>query len=367
MQTILIIEDEEPLRLTLSDRLNMEGFRVQTARDGTEGLNQALTEPPDLILCDIMMPGMDGYAVLQNLRMDDRTASIPFIFLTAKADPPQVRVGMELGANDYLCKPVSKADLLAAIRAQLDKHQQEQRRLEKTVEAAQLHVVNQLPRELLAPLEDLLKAGKLLETTASSVSVPKVREIGRSICLASHRLQRTIRRFLLYAELRMAGPLNTPLKVRGSGHVSVTSLTGDLARRLAQQDSRSDDLQLDLREVKVSMDLNHYSDLVIELLDNAFKYSVPGSVVRVILSALPNEEFLLEVRDQGRGMTSDQVQQVGAFRQFDRDLLGQSGTGLGLTLVKQLTTLYKGSCEIDSDPGNGTRVTLRLPNGRPGT
>jgi len=364
MYTILIIEDEEALRLTLVDRLAMEGFRVQTASDGTEGIRQALAESPDLIMCDIMMPGLDGYAVLKNLRLDERTAAIPFIFLTAKADPPQVRTGMEFGADDYLCKPVAKADLLAAIRTQLEKHQQQQRRLAETAEAAQLKLVKQLPRELLAPLADLLKVGKLLEAAVPSRPVPQVREIGRGICLASQRLQRTIRRFFLYAELRLGDSQNPQSKVRGSGYISVTTLTADVARRLAQQDSRSDDLQLDLREVEVSMDVNHYTDLVTELVDNAFKFSVPGSMVRVLLSSLPDEQFLLEVRDQGRGMMADQIRQVGAFRQFDRDLLAQSGTGLGLALVKQLTTLYKGSFEIESNPGNGTRAVLRLPNGR---
>ncbi len=125
MHSILIIEDEESLRLTLADRLTMEGFQVQTAADGCEGVRLAEAEPPDLILCDIMMPGMDGYGVLQTLQAQERTAAIPFIFLTAKANPQQVRAGMELGADDYLCKPVSKVDLLAAIRTWIGKHEQQ--------------------------------------------------------------------------------------------------------------------------------------------------------------------------------------------------------------------------------------------------
>ena len=117
MSTILIIEDEDALRLTLAERLTLEGLQVLTAANGKAGVRQAQEALPDLILCDILMPEMDGYSVLLALQSDTRTAAIPFIFLTAKADPPQVRAGMELGADDYLCKPFGIDELLARIEA----------------------------------------------------------------------------------------------------------------------------------------------------------------------------------------------------------------------------------------------------------
>lgn len=119
MRTILIIEDDEPLLSTMADRLAMEGFRVLTAVDGAEGILRVHDDAPDLILCDIMMPVMDGYSVLRALRAGADTASIPFVFMSARATPADVRAGMESGASDYLCKPVSKHGLIACIRAQL--------------------------------------------------------------------------------------------------------------------------------------------------------------------------------------------------------------------------------------------------------
>ncbi|MCX6887706.1 MAG: response regulator [Verrucomicrobia bacterium] len=116
MANILVIEDDELLRLTLEDRLLMEGFSVLTAADGAEGLRQAREQLPDLILCDIMMPVMDGYAVLQALQKETRTTRIPFVFLTASSDPLQIRAGLDLGATDYLCKPVPKTKLLTTIQ-----------------------------------------------------------------------------------------------------------------------------------------------------------------------------------------------------------------------------------------------------------
>lgn len=117
MKTVLIIEDEKHTRENLSTILGMEGYETLTASDGESGVRAALCGSPDLILCDVTMPQLDGFAVLAALREDERTASVPFIFLTAKGDRPDVRAGMNLGADDYLTKPASADELIAAIEA----------------------------------------------------------------------------------------------------------------------------------------------------------------------------------------------------------------------------------------------------------
>lgn len=120
-KTILIIEDETLARDNLAMILNMEGYRSLTAADGREGVALALAEPPDLIVCDITMPGLDGYAVLQAVRDHAPTAATPFIFLTAKSDRRDLRSGMNLGADDYLTKPASASEVLAAIAARFER------------------------------------------------------------------------------------------------------------------------------------------------------------------------------------------------------------------------------------------------------
>jgi DNA-binding NarL/FixJ family response regulator len=116
---ILVIEDHTPMRRNLIKILEMEGFQTVAAENGRRGLELAAVENPDLILCDIMMPGVDGYAVLQALRDKPASATTPFIFLTAKGEKFDYRVGMNLGADDYLSKPVGCEDLLAAINSRL--------------------------------------------------------------------------------------------------------------------------------------------------------------------------------------------------------------------------------------------------------
>jgi DNA-binding NarL/FixJ family response regulator len=125
MKRILVIEDEPEMRQNLMAILRLERFQPLAAEDGQVGVELAKREKPDLVLCDVMMPKLDGYGVIAALRASSETVAIPFIFLTAKGEKPEIRAGMNLGADDYLTKPVAKADLLAAVRSRLERAAQQ--------------------------------------------------------------------------------------------------------------------------------------------------------------------------------------------------------------------------------------------------
>src|SRR5882724_1372438 len=139
------------MRENITLMLEMEGFAVVSAEHGSRGIELARNHTPDLILCDVMMPGLDGHGVLQALRAHPETAAIPFIFLTAKGEKVDQRAGMNLGADDYLVKPVAKEDVLAAIAARLQRQKQHDYRI-----SSQLSQVKFAPDfHSPAPLESL--------------------------------------------------------------------------------------------------------------------------------------------------------------------------------------------------------------------
>jgi DNA-binding NarL/FixJ family response regulator len=119
MSTILIIEDQPDMRHSLATILRMENYTVLTAVNGRDGLAMATQQEPDLVICDVMMPEMNGHEVLAAVRGDARIAATPFIFLTAKGEARDLRTGMNMGADDYLTKPVTASDLLASVAARL--------------------------------------------------------------------------------------------------------------------------------------------------------------------------------------------------------------------------------------------------------
>ena len=128
MKKILVIEDEPEMRRNIMALLRFHDFEPIAAENGRRGVELARREKPNLILCDVMMPELDGHGVLQALQQDADLALVPFIFLTAKGEKDDLRSGMNLGADDYLTKPVANADLIQAIEARLRRSQQQARR-----------------------------------------------------------------------------------------------------------------------------------------------------------------------------------------------------------------------------------------------
>jgi CRP-like cAMP-binding protein len=132
MKKILVIEDNNEVRENLEEILELSGYQVISAEDGKTGVELALTERPDLILCDVMMPRLDGFGVLNILSKKSQTADVPFIFLTAKAEKSDFRRGMNLGADDYITKPFYKDELLAVLETRLKKAEQLRKKFDKT-------------------------------------------------------------------------------------------------------------------------------------------------------------------------------------------------------------------------------------------
>src|ERR1051325_11712119 len=154
MKKILVIEDEAETRDNLVLMLEMEGYKPFSAPNGQTGVELARKEIPDVILCDVSMPKLDGYGVLEALRANAQTVSIPFIFLTAKGDKKDLRTGMNLGADDYLTKPASAEEVLSAINARLDRHNEKEQAAMAKVElkpnfgsAKPLEALGLTPRE----------------------------------------------------------------------------------------------------------------------------------------------------------------------------------------------------------------------------
>jgi signal transduction histidine kinase len=358
---ILVIEDEESIRENILDLLEAENFEGIGAINGQVGIKLANEQIPDLILCDMMMPEVDGHGVLKALRSEPLTATIPFIFLTAKADKSDIRTGMELGADDYITKPCTPQELLKAIAIRLEKQKTISRQSQKTLDELRTNISMSLPHELRTPLNAIMGFSELILSEYQVLEESDMLEMIGQIQTSGHRLYRLIQNFLLYAELEIAATNPELLKeMRNSEFSCVKSLLSQKARQQAKHANRTDDLQLNLQDSSVAIDSVRLAKIVEELLDNAFKFSLEGTPV-VLSTVVENQTFILSVKDQGRGMTADQIAQLEAYRQFDRKLYQQAGLGLGLAIVQRLAELHGGKFKIESLPQQETIVCVSLP------
>ncbi len=159
---LLLIEDDTQIRDNVQELLTLSGFRVATAGNGREGITQALLVHPDLILCDIMMPNVNGYQVLKAIRDIRSLATVPFVFLTAKADPLDMRQGMLLGADDYLTKPFTIDGLLKSIETRLQREADRKADFQAKLQAHQQAINQPVAHEHKTPLDGIIGLATLL-------------------------------------------------------------------------------------------------------------------------------------------------------------------------------------------------------------
>ena len=361
MSKILVIEDEESVRENLIKLLELEDFQAIGAGNGSIGVKLAKEQTPDLIICDVMMPELDGYGVLNALRQDDITATIPFIFLTAKAAKEDLRQGMELGASDYLNKPFTRAEILKVINTQLQKQQKLKQQSENSLAQLRNSITLSLPHELKTPLNGILGLSEMMMLSSESMDASEITEIATDIYNSAKRLDYLIQNFLLYAELEMIAQDSQKLAslIRSCTDFSATIIT-DIAKNKAAQAGRDSDLKLQLIDSPVQISEVDLNKIIEETTDNAFKYS-PKNTPVYIKNKIDYNKLIIQITNFGRGLTTDQINQLGAYMQFDRKIYAQEGSGLGLIISKRLAELYRGELKIDSIPDQKTTVTITLP------
>lgn len=361
MAIILVIEDEEGIRENLLELLEAENFQGVGATNGKMGVELALQYQPDLIVCDVMMPEMNGHQVLQHLRANPATATIPFIFLTARSDKSDLRQGMEFGADDYLTKPCTHTEFLQAIKTRLEKYAVIKAGSEKQLEQLRLNLATALPHEMRTPLNGILGYSDLLLMELNDLSRDEIRDMVLNIKESGQRLYRMIQNFLLYAELELIMTQSKRIEALQSYRIfSASSVIQDQVMRQAEQSKRKGDLQLNLQDSSLSISVTYLVKIIEELLDNAFKFSVAGTPV-IVSSLILGGDFILSVQDFGRGMTLEQINHVGAYMQFERKLYEQQGSGLGLSLAKRLVELHGGKLLLKSKVDQGTVVQVIFP------
>lgn len=358
---ILVIENEELVRAGVLELLEAENFDAIGAENGRVGVQLAQDYLPDLILCDVMMPELDGYGVLNVLQQNAATATIPFIFLTAKATQSDLRQGMEQGADDYLTKPFTPEELLSAIATRLKKQQAVAKQSQQKLDNLRSSITLTLPHELLTPLNTMLCSSEILISEAHSLDRKVISEMAEMLHTGAERLHRLIQNFLVYAKLEIAA--RDPERIKDLQHGRTPypkAVIRNIATRQAKQFGREADLKLKLQQVAVQISEINLGKLVEELVDNAFKYSPAGTPVR-ITSLSHNHRFILQITDQGRGMSTSQIADLGAYMQFERRFYEQQGSGLGLIIAKRLAELHGGEFLIKSGLGQGTTVRVILP------
>jgi CheY-like chemotaxis protein len=364
-RTILVAEDDPAIRLVASQLLLHGGYEVVAVTNGLEALRILAQRVPALILSDIRMPGCTGLELLQHVRSTPAYAHLPFILVSAITEPADIRMGMSLGADDYVTKPFNPEALLDTIAARL-------RRAEAVAAAFSHHrefFTHTVPHELRSPLTVIMGYADLLLHAGEpgSLTAPgDLRDYGRKLMRSSQRLLDAVEDFTLWGQIESAASKArldpaAPIAQYRSG----ASVVRKACETCADEYGRRSDLFLDLADAEVIVPTPGFARIVTHLVRNAFKFSLPGSPVE-ISSRLEESHWTLDIRDGGRGMKPDELAQLNLQRPAPRQHNGQTGLGLGLSLAHRFVHLVGGQLALRTrEPAPGLHVTMELPLSRP--
>lgn len=367
MAKILVVEDEQPILDNIVEILTVGKHDSVSAVNGIEGVEMAHRTMPDLILCDINMPGMDGYGVLMELRSDPRTTLIPFVFLTAYVDRPFQRRGMNLGAADYLTKPFSAKELLETVNAQLEQAQEREAARKAEMEDLRNNIVMSLPHELRTPLTGIVTCADMMLMDFADDATPdpaRMEQLIRIVHKSGLRLQSLIENYLVYSQIELfsTDPERRPRLTEGEGIKHPMRVVEFAAHQTAAGAERADDVVISEGDTEqtVRVSEQNLTKIATEAVSNALKFSDPGQPIHVT-GHTDGSGFTLTVKDSGRGMSPEHISAIGAYMQFRRKEYEQQGLGLGLVILRRLVELHDGRMTVHSEPDQGTELNVWFP------
>lgn len=354
---ILVVDDHPENVRVLSSTLGELGYEIIPATDGATALKRLALRPPDLVLLDLMMPGLDGCEICRRIREQPEHADLPVIFLSSADEKRLIVRALDAGGMDYVTKPFNPAELIRRVQTHL------------ALKAARdrLRHLAEDKDELLGILAHDLKnaLGSVLMT--SQVLADRTAGDARLNSMCAHLVESTertlqfVRQFLANAAAERGLPLEPQ-------PVTVPILLAEVARQYQRAAERKDlrmigpELGATPSEQTVQADAAALRQILDNLVSNAVKFSPSGRSIHLTVDREPGA-LLCRIRDEGPGFTPEDRQRL--FRRYQRlsarPTAGEPSTGLGLSIAHQLATRLGGTLECESCPGAGATFTLRLP------
>lgn len=350
-EKIVVIEDDLSLIKIMKDLFPLLKINSQFAVNGTDGINLINEIVPDLIICDIMLPDMQGYDVLTAIKGNAKTYKIPFVFLSAFAEPIDIRKGMNLGADDYLTKPFTSSTLLKTIEARLEiKKKNEQ--IDITIENDKWLSVfsGNFNHEFMTPLNGIINSIDLMKRNQLKIDPIVIEELTSAIYASGYRMMRNTRKLVIYTYLSSSKKQSTTLK-------KVSNLNEILVDSVNQ-------LKKQYFDKKININLNicdstcdilgnyeYIKFLFDELLDNAYKFNIDNLPIELILKGKAANKFFFEIVNYSSLEENElNITSVKPFKRFHSQL-DMNGLGLGLSNCKSICEYLSYAFEIENTDG----------------
>ena len=341
-QTILVIDDEVSHFDVIDALFNNQDYQLYYADNGEDAIGSIDTFKPDLILLDVLMPGMDGIEVCRRIKALPRWQNVPIIILTILDTKTTIKSCVQAGADDFITKPFDLIRLRNLVNSMLRiKHQHNEN---NALSRIQINTVNLLESTL-----DQLRSSLKSQSSYS--------DLLNRIEQSAYRLENLTAKFQIYMELELAANQPSPFK---SNNTQRLSFTAEELVPLAQKYNRINDLQISIEDADVNISARYLSIVLNELVDNALKFSPSGTPINVN-SDLTEKNVFISIYDLGQGIPARAMAKIDESIQFQRKAYEQTNMELGLKIVKRIVALVGGQFAIKNNHPQGTIVQITLP------
>jgi signal transduction histidine kinase len=368
--TILIADDNKTNLNVLFEYLSEQGYRVLVAEDGAGAIEQAQYGKPDLILLDVLMPGIDGFETCQQIKANPETANIPVIFMTAISDTPYILRGFSVGAVDYIVKPLQREEVNARVRNHISI-----RRLQRALEAEiavrqkaeeELREINAgkdvffsiLAHDLKNPMAGLLGLSETLVGLIPENAGPELKETAHDVRDVARQVGELLLDLLSWAQMQLGKVDPEPARVSILQEVEfAAALAGTAAR------AKTITLVNEVVEpVEIYCDSRMNDTVLRNLLSNAVKFTPVGGTIRISAQKGAGE-LTITVADSGKGIPPERLPDLFRLGQNKPTFgtKGEKGTGLGLPLCRDMVEKNGGRIWVESTPGQGSRFHFTVP------
>lgn len=358
-QPTILIVDDYPSNISVLERfLVSKNYRVLTAESGEIALGLCQDYDIDLVLLDIMMPGLDGYQVCERLKKVPATANIPVVFITAKVDVDSIVKGFNVGAVDYLTKPVNFEEVNARVEMQIKLRMQEKKLLQ--LDAAKNKFISIIAEDLRTPIVGLRSLLKEMDKSSNTIDPEIMLDYISSAYLAADYLDNISLKLKYWSALQNNDLPVTPRIIQ------ISTIFDEIINQIQAKNKHKVITIIN----NIAPDQTTYFDeeylriIASNLLSNAVSYSHKESKV-IISSEVSNvdDAVLITIRDTGVGIETERLESIFQLGRHERTVgtAGETGTGIGLVICRDLLMKSKGDIWIDSELNIGTQVTVRLP------
>lgn len=363
---VLLVDDNVELLGVVADVLKMNGLDCIMASSAADALETMSIERPDVIVCDVMMPDMNGHEFHQAVSENPDWCMIPFVFLTALSGAEEVRLGKEMGCDDYLAKPFDPDDLVAVVRGKLKRSKIRSDSAEVRFDTYRRRIINTLSHEFRTPLVAINTGTELLLDQHSQLETDRVQYLLESIQRGGQRLQRLVEDFMVIQQIESGVAAANAERYRSRQDLAEIvqhaveqfqecELNSSFKLELIVEDDCN--TCVDVYEVQVL-------DIVSRLLSNAAKFGSQEGVANVRVYC-KGEMVCVSIRDYGPGMSRDQFFSAReTFAQIDRERMEQQGCGLGLTVMHYFAELNNAEVVCESPEEGGLGVEVRFPRSK---